>query len=112
MKTLLLSALPNSLLVPQEGRKIVITSLTTEDAIAYLKSHDWKSCVGHDSTADVFTKQLGIPIKANREQIQFQVGDTIIAGLFTPTRRLPEGEKWTESEILTMPVNWLLLSHT
>jgi hypothetical protein len=45
----------------------------------------------------------------NREQVDLNVGDTIIAGLFTPPRRLAEGILWTEEEILAMPINWVLV---
>jgi len=31
----------------------------------------------------------------------------LIVGMFTPPRRLGEGEVWTEEEILAMPINWV-----
>lgn len=102
----LLSAIPNSILSPGEGFEILVSSLTEEDVKTEL-SKGWKSCVGHDSTAKLFSEKLGLDIHPNRQNISLQVGETIITGMFTPPRRLNEGEVWTESEILSMPINWV-----
>jgi len=45
----------------------------------------------------------------NREQVELNLGDVLVVGLFTPPRRLPEGQLWTEGEILAMPINWVLV---
>ena len=102
----LLSAIPNSILSPGDGFEVLVSSLSEEDVKTEL-SNKWESCVGHDSTAKLFSEKLGLDIQSNRQNIILLPNEALIAGMFTPPRRLGEGEVWTEEEILAMPINWV-----
>lgn len=102
----LLSAIPNSILSPGDGFEVLVSSLSEENVKTELKDK-WESFVGHDSTAKLFSKKLGLNIQANRQNIVLLLNEVLIVGMFTPPRRLGEGEVWTEEEILSMPINWV-----
>jgi len=55
----------------------------------------------------VLSAQTGISIPVNRSQAD--LGSDILAALVTTPRRLAEGEKWNEDEILSMPIQWVLV---
>ena len=103
----LLSAIPNSILSPGDGFEVLVSSLSDEDVKTELSKDKWESCVGHDSTAKLFSEKLGLDIQSNRQNIILLPIEALIAGMFTPPRRLGEGEVWTEEEILAMPINWV-----
>lgn len=104
-----MSALPNSLIAAQDKYTVTVTGILEVKVIEYLVCRRFVSCVGHESTAKLFSERLDLSVSMNREQVDLNVGDTIIAGLFTPPRRLAEGILWTEEEILAMPINWVLV---
>ena len=103
----LLSAIPNSILSPGDGFEVLVSSLSEEDVKTELSKDKWESCVGHDSTAKLFSEKLGLDIQFNRQNIILLPNEALIVGMFTPPRRLGEGEVWTEEEILAMPINWV-----
>jgi hypothetical protein len=103
----LLSAIPNSILSPGDGFEVLVSSLSDEDVKTELSKNKWESCVGHDSTAKLFSEKLGLDIQFNRQNIILLPNEALIVGMFTPPRRLGEGEVWTEEEILAMPINWV-----
>ena len=103
----LLSAIPNSILSTGDGFEVLVSSLSEEDVKTELSKDKWESCVGHDSTAKLFSEKLGLDIQSNRQNIILLPNEALIVGMFTPPRRLGEGEVWTEEEILAMPINWV-----
>lgn len=103
----LMSAIPNSVLFPGEGFEVLVSAIAETEVIDLLKVNSWESCVGHDSTAKLFSEKLLLNIGANRKNVELSVGDVLVVGMFTPPRRLNEGEVWTEGEILAMPINWV-----
>jgi hypothetical protein len=105
----LLSALPNSLLAPQEGYTVTVTAISKEKAKNFLSTNAWESSVGHDSTALLFSEGLGFPIKSKRVNVTLDHPDCLLAGLFTPPHRLEEGQRWTEEQILAMEIRWVLV---
>ena len=103
----LLSAIPNSILSTGDGFEVLVSSLSEEDVKTELSKDKWESCVGNDSTAKLFSEKLGLDIQFNRQNIILLPNEALIVGMFTPPRRLGEGEVWTEEEILAMPINWV-----
>lgn len=103
----LMSALPNSLLAAQDGYTLTVTGATEEKVKELLAVGEWQSYVGHDSTAKLFGERLGLPVEANRVQVEIGYNESLIVGLFTPPHRLAEGQLWSEVEILAMPINWI-----
>jgi hypothetical protein len=101
----LLNSLPNALLVPRAGEKRTIEGITANEAREILAG-GFVSAVGHQSTADVLTKKLGLKVEFNRIQLQPQKGDVLVVGAFSPPRRLAEGEFFSEKEILRCPIGF------
>lgn len=79
------------------------------------------SLVGHASTAQkwgaLFGEWVGatylgstisVQIPVNREEVNPQPGDVVIAGLFVSPYRLKEGERWSEEQILEH-THWVLV---
>ena len=101
----LLNSLPNA--VWNTGNDRNVTTISIEVAIAFLSEEGFTSFIGHANFADVLSAQTGISIPVNRSQAD--LSQPIIAALVTTPRRLAEGEKWDEQEILAMPIQWVLV---
>jgi hypothetical protein len=103
-EVIILSAIPNSIIVLGP----TLTPMSQEQVKLTLASRKWSSAIGHESTAEILSKRLGDDsLKANRKELIPSAGDTYICCLFTPPRRLEPGEKWSETEILNFPINFL-----
>jgi hypothetical protein len=70
MTVKLMSAMPNSLLAAQDGYTLTVTGVTEDKVKELLVVQSWESCVGHDSTAKLFTERLSIPVVTNRTQVE------------------------------------------
>lgn len=64
--------------------------LRLHEAVEILQGHPFTSCVGHASTASLYSETMGLPIEANRVSISLDFGDAIIVGAYDGPR-LPEG---------------------
>lgn len=106
----ILSALPNSLIIPTAGEAVEIKGITLQEVRETLSTSEFVSGVGHATTADLYSAVLGLPVTFNRLNVEKKEGNTIIAGIFTPPRRLAEGEKWSEEDILKMQINWVIIN--
>ena len=137
MTTFLLNSFPNSLIPAVGDVTITtincgdVISLVAEvdyyrdwdgPQPPYILRRDVISCVGHQSTAAMYALVLGKEVGAvdafgnllvvdgistSRQQANPQPGDIVVAGLFTSPRRLPEGQLWSEQEIINMPIKWI-----
>jgi hypothetical protein len=89
----------NSLIIPadlSESRLITMRRATVEEVKALL-ARGYTSAIGHDSTASLLSKLLGIPIPTNRISVKAEPGDVLIH--FALKTRLPEGKVLTEEEL-------------
>ncbi len=67
-----------------------------------------ESFVGHQSTADLMTRLLGVKINANRGSASQLIGqDALIWRLDV---RLAEGRVLTDDELIGLPASWKLLT--
>ncbi len=105
----IMSAMPNALLAPKPNTTLTITEISEEQAKIKVAKNPWKSFVGHTSTAALFSDRLGVSIEYDRTEVEFALHDCLLVGLFVAPRRLKEGERWTETEILSMPIQWALV---
>jgi hypothetical protein len=65
------------------------------------------SCVGHEATASVFSRLLGIDVPTNRITVKLQDGDAVLVGALG--QRLPEGKIISEEELKSIQINWYLV---
>lgn len=66
------------------------------------------SIVGHESTAKLFSRTLGIDIPANRVDYEFKLGDNLFVGV-PDIRRLPEGKVLDYEELKSIGIQWWLV---
>ncbi len=85
---------------------IVWSELSLNEARSVLAT-GFESAVGHESTAAVFTTQLGLPVPARRVTISLMSGDVAVVGQYRGPRleegvtTLPEGAtiQWFRIEV-------------
>jgi Domain of unknown function (DUF1874) len=111
----LLNALPAAFM-PLQGQSLLIKGVSLDEMKAAVAAASYMgglvSHVGHDSTADMFSRLLGVEVATNRAPAPTPgegEAPIYLIGSFTPPRRLAEGELWAEGEILAMPIRWLLI---
>jgi len=103
----------NTLVVPvnfAQHPNITVTfkRVTVEEARALLNSNpNFVSAVGHEATAQLLTKLLGVQIPFNRISVYLKPGDRCLH--FFLRSRLPEGRVLTEDELQKLDF-WLVLS--
>ena len=76
---------------------VMIEPITVERARELLQRHDFISAIGHESTAQLLSELLGLPVPVNRVAVQLQLGDAAI--VFQLLSRLPEGKILTKEEL-------------
>ena len=77
-------------MIPQIEATVKIRKITVEEAKRILQN-GFINAIGHDATAAVLTKLLGIQISMNRISITLQPGDRLVVFQLM-TGRLPTGE--------------------
>jgi hypothetical protein len=102
-----LNSFPNSLYPTTPGEAITSTCLSEKEARILLSAVEWTSALGHLSTAELLSARLGVNVPVNR--IQVPSGAEYIVCLFVSPRRLAEGERWTEEDILQFDINYILV---
>jgi hypothetical protein len=80
--------------------------ITIEQAKKLLQK-PFTSAIGHEGTAKLLSKLLGIEIPVNRVAIKMQPGDRAV--VFQVLQRLPEGAVLTEEELGKIPYSLGLL---
>ncbi len=102
-----LNSFPNSLYPTTPGGVITSTCISEEEARALLSITEWTSALGHRSTTELLSARLGVNLPVNR--VEVPAGDEYLVCLFVSPRRLAEGEKWTEEDILNFNINYILI---
>lgn len=101
----------NSLITPIDFDKFsrVKISLRRIDvkAAKQILSEGFVSAVGHEATAQLLSKVLGIPIPTNRGSVFMEKGDKAVH--FFLKQRLPEGVVLGKNELAKLDY-WLVLS--
>jgi hypothetical protein len=72
-----------------------------EDVRKLLHEKTFVSAVGHEGTANLMTRLIGIPIPVNRTAIKMAKWDVAI--VFRLLTRLPEGKVLSEEELAQLP---------
>jgi hypothetical protein len=71
-----------------------------EEAKSILQEGGYESAVGHQTTADILSTLLGLPVEARRVAITLSPGDRVV--VFQILVRLPEGAVLTRDEVLSL----------
>jgi len=66
--------------------RLICDEMPAERVSAYLQSHQFKSIIGHDNTAGVLTKLLGVDVWTNRESIELDKGDILVVAQYSKGR--------------------------
>jgi len=73
----------------------------------YLSERGVVSVVGHDSTAAILSRKLGIDVPVNRAAIKLNYGDSVYVAQLGI--RLNEGQVLTEEELANVPMSlWVV----
>ncbi|MHC1577128.1 MAG: STIV orfB116 family protein [Candidatus Methanospirareceae archaeon] len=76
---------------------VSIRTLSVVEARQLLSENRWESAIGHESTAKVVSKVLGVEVPAERRQVRLEEGDKVL--VFQLLQRLPEGKVLGEEEL-------------
>ena len=92
----------NSLVVPVDFTRhsvvwVRMRQTTVEEVKELLRTATWESAVGHESTASLLTKIIGIEVPMRRVAVNVKPGDTVVH--FALKTRLPEGRVLSEEEL-------------
>lgn len=86
-----------------------VKTLTKEQAIEWATEKPFVSAVGHDSSAEVMTVALGVPVKANRITVSPNRGDKFLC--LRLLSRPPEGVILDRAGLDAIGFSWALLSY-
>ena len=86
---------------------IRVREVSLEDVKEFLKENSFISAVGHQATADVMSRLLGIQIPFNRIQVTLKEGDVLI--VFQLMTRLEEGKVLSEQELSQLQFKFLVV---
>jgi len=86
---------------------IAVQAISLDSARELLASREFINAVGHQSTAELLSQLLGIPIAANRIEIKLESGDELI--VFQLMIRPPEGKIYTKGELEMLPFKFYLV---
>ena len=91
----------NTSIIPQNYEGAVeISNVSLPYVKELLEKYEFQSAIGHESTASLLTRILGIEIKMNRVQIEVVEGDVILA--FQLKKRLQEAAELSEEELKSL----------
>jgi len=85
--------------LPPAGRTIKVRPIILEEVKSLLQE-GFESAVGHQTTADVLSTLLGLPVEARRVAITIRAGDALV--VFQLGVRLQEGQILSEEEVLSL----------
>lgn len=109
MRICITNAFSLSMLKPTEWNLLSIRELTDKEArdIVMNKNYSIDSAVGHESTAYIISKLLGIEVPAHRKMVNLMQYDGIL--VFQLMVRLPEGKIMNIEEIEMIPHKWYIV---
>jgi len=92
-------------MLEEKETKLEAKPISLEEAKNILLTQEFHSVIGHEATASVLSKILGIYVPFNREAIKLKSEDQLI--VFQLKFRLPEGAILTEKDLLSIKENQL-----
>ena len=86
---------------------VAVREISADDVRTLLSVTNFTSAVGHESTAQVLSRMLGLEVAFNRIQVQLKKNDLLI--VFQLLTRLEEGRVLSEEEVKALPHKFLLV---
>jgi hypothetical protein len=80
--------------------------ISLDEVKEILKTNDFTSIIGHESTAEVLSTLLDMEIPTNRINVRLEKGDTII--VFQLNQRLPENVVLDKDELMKLDFTFIL----
>jgi len=81
----------------RHGKIVLVQRIVSTQEAKQLLSNGFISAVGHQSTAEIMSVVLGIPVPYNRVQVYLEPGDEAVC--FVLRTRLPEGRVLSKEEL-------------
>lgn len=82
--------------------------VTEEEVINLISSHtEIDSVIGHEATASLLSKRLGIEIPVKRVEYKMTPNDILVVCVLA--KRLDEGKVLTEDELKNFPLSWFII---
>ena len=108
MAVYIANAFSLNMLAQSEAAVIEVRGVSEETVRSLLENTEFTSAVGHESTAKVLSKRLGINIEYNRAAIKLERGDVLIVPQLT--QRLQEGAVLSEEELREIPIRYFVVT--
>ena len=103
----LTNAFSLSMIPIKDEETIRIKQITLEDVKKLLSTSEWRSAIGHESTAHFLTQILEINVPFERVAIKLNRNDKVI--VFQLLSRLPEGKVLSPEELKTIHYKFFLV---
>ena len=95
-------------MLPQKSHCVLdIFRITEEDVKEILRMYQWISAVGHESTAELLTKKLGINIPCNRATVTLEKKTALLVAQLMGPRK--ECREMSREEIEKYPIDFFLI---
>ena len=107
MKVYLANAFSLAMLPENFSGSIEVRSMPAEEVVDFLRGTEFVSCVGHDSTAQILSEKLRLPVECRRVSISLKLGDTLIVAQLMGERK--EVRDMSREEIEAYPVQFFLV---
>lgn len=92
----------------KENHDAVIEELTREEVLALLRTRAFVSVVGHENTARLLTRLLGVEVLFNRQTIEIGDHDQLLCCI--PTFRVDIAREFTDDEIKASTWRYFIVS--
>jgi len=93
----------NSLVIPVDFSNLekvtVMMRKASVDEVRQLLRQEFVSAIGHEATATLLTKLLGVEVPFRRIAISAKPGDVLVHFVLSLRTRLPEGRVLSEEEL-------------
>jgi hypothetical protein len=95
--------------MPGQEVYLRVKEVTTDEVKKLLSSSEglFESAVGHEDTARLLTKLLGVEVRAERKQVTLTPNAILV--VFQLLSRLPEGRVLTEEELSKIPYKFFVV---
>ena len=96
-------------MLPKENiSRLVVIPTSLEDVKGIVQQFPFKSIIGHEGNAELFSQLLGVEVEVNRVSFTLGHEDTLIVGI-PSGGRLPEGKVLSKEELEAIQLDWFIV---